>query len=258
MNVELIASTALTVEGYTGKHNFAIDPVTERYMETDPDASDADTLAEFAGRACYESFHKPNEKTRANVEYIANILRQNHGSVLEHSSATFFITGVSRSLSHEIIRHRAGTAFSELSQRFVDMAEVQYVMPPAMRELRPAAMSPEEQNEDFQRRCHETFTWEYENLAEELHQEGYPRKQVREAARAVLPNATETRIVMTANMRAWRHIVKVRGSEHADAEIRELALELLRLLRGVAPAMFQDYSTEVLEDGREVVVVSQL
>ena len=78
------------------------------------------------------------------------------------------------------------------------------------------------------------------------------RKQARQAARAVLPNATETRIVVTGNYRAWRHFVAMRASEHADVEIRELAIAMLRELQRVAPNAFADFEVSTLPDGTEV------
>src|SRR5690606_20932523 len=101
-------------------------------MELDEDATESETLIEFAGRSCYQSFHKPNPKTRANADYIANIVAQGHHSVLEHASATFYIEGVSRALTHELIRHRH-LSFSELSQRFVNVEDAEVVYPPAVR-----------------------------------------------------------------------------------------------------------------------------
>src|SRR5690606_4189981 len=103
-------------------------------------ATGPDALAEFAGRACYQSFHKPNPKTAANHDYLRNILDQGHYSVLEHASATFYVTGVSRAFTHELVRHRH-LSFSELSQRFVNVEDVELVEPPATREygLSPGA-----------------------------------------------------------------------------------------------------------------------
>jgi thymidylate synthase (FAD) len=78
------------------------------------------------------------------------------------------------------------------------------------------------------------------------------RKRARQAARAILPNATETRIVVTGNYRAWRHFIEMRATEHADVEIREVAIELLRQLQRVAPNVFADFTISTLDDGTEV------
>lgn len=214
------------------------------WVEHDPDPDfdgdtynigfwDADYLAEFAGRLCYQSWDRPRPETATNAGYLDNILRQQHHSVLEHASASFYVAGVSRSLSHELVRHRH-LSFSQLSQRFVDESDVGMIAPPAVK-------VPERDDElvevlkfgDVARR-------EYAYLAARLYEAGLPRKQAREAARAVLPNMTETRFIVTGNMRAWRDVIAKRSSPHADAEIRELATEFLTQLRAIAPHTFQD------------------
>lgn len=185
------------------------------------DASCAEQLIEFAGRNCYQSWHNPAGKT--NAEYIRNILEHGHGSVLEHASATFFITGVSRSLSHELIRHRH-LSFSELSQRFVNVGDAPFIVPPALEGERIEKKYPE---------C-------YEDLVQYLEAKGLTRKQVREAARCCLPNGLETKLVVTGNFRAWRGVIESRGSEHADAEIRRLAVRIAQILAERFPAVFGD------------------
>ena len=123
MKVHMIATTAFftaTAYNLTG-------------WETDDCGGSA--LAEFAGRACYSSWDKPNPATATNAGYLGHILEVGHESVLEHGSATFFIEGVSRSFSHEFIRHRHLSP-SQLSQRFVDSSGVQFVVPPAISALK--------------------------------------------------------------------------------------------------------------------------
>lgn len=209
-------------------------------MERDPNATDIDHLAEVGGRSCYTSWHKPNEKTRANKDYLANILRQGHESVLEHASATFYIQGVSRALTHELIRHRH-LSYSQLSQRFVDESESEAVMPPAISSLegpvRAVAGS-------AVAAANNTASESYAHLVDVLQYKGLPRKQAREAARAVLTNMTETKIVVTGNMRAFRDFVKKRHTLAADAEIRKVAGLILEQLREIAPSSFQDIPEE--------------
>ena len=204
----------------------------EDYMEADYLVRHNDLLAEFAGRSCYQSFHKPNPATRANDDYIANILRQKHESVLEHATATFYIEGVSRALTHELIRHRH-LSYSQLSQRFVDEGRRAIVAPPAFRGHRNLLS-------DLKWDASDAFD-HYENYVEALLAEGLPRKQAREAARSVLPNCTETKIVVTGNMRAWRDMLGKRLDPAADAEIREISQMILDELREVAPAAIQDF-----------------
>lgn len=172
MKVTLIAQTVLDVDE-------AIRASGYQWQEH-PDATGADDLAEFAGRACYQSWSRPNPETATSECYHENTLSMGHFSIYEHASLTFYITGVSRSLTHELVRHRH-LSFSQLSQRFVA-----------------------------------------------------------EAARSVLLNAQETKIVVSGNIRAWREFVQKRNSPHADAEIRALAQEVLSVLRRVAPNSVQD------------------
>jgi thymidylate synthase (FAD) len=200
----------------------------------------ADYLAEAAGRACYQSWDRPNAKTASNQAYLAHILDVRHFSVLSHASATFYIEGVSRTLSHELIRHRF-LAFSQLSQRYVDGKKMDWVCPPiALRDSTAQAIM--EQN--FQRAVND-----YESLSERLattaQLEGYSgtltKKRAREAARAVLPNETETKIVVSGNHRAWRDFLAQRWTESADLEIQRLAGIIGERLMELAPSTFADF-----------------
>ena len=219
-------------------------------VEWQTDADGGQALVEFAGRACYQSWSKPNPATATNASYLRHILDVGHLSVLEHASATFYVTGVSRSLTHELVRHRH-LSFSQLSQRFVPETDAEMVEPDVIAE-------------DPQ--LHEAFlaatgvaAGAYRDLLAGLEQKyagttdaTLRRKQARQAARSVLPNATETRIVVTGNYRAWRHFVGMRASEHADVEIRALAVAVLRELHRIAPHAFADFVTTRLPDGTEV------
>lgn len=194
----------------------------------------ADHLAEFAGRACYQSFDRPNPQTAANKDYLANILRQQHFSVLEHASATFYIEGVSRSLTHELVRHRH-LSFSQLSQRYVDETSATVVIPPAL----TSTDDPENLAGKLRDHLYDARL-DYAFLVEVLMERGFSRKRAREAARAVLPNSTETKIVVTGNHRAWREFLTKRLSPAADAEIQLLALEIRGELVRIAPNTYQD------------------
>jgi thymidylate synthase (FAD) len=225
MIVELIAHTVLSNLQAMHQAGYEFHPYTKA-------VTDADELAEFAGRLCYESWHRPNPATAENDGYIANILDHQHYSVLEHSSATFYIEGVSRSLTHELVRHRH-LSFSQVSQRYVDSKNVEMVEPTVFVEL----------GKHEQAAVKHAFTEArelYAALVDELTHRGLKRKEARQAARAVLPNATATKLVITGNMRAWRDVISKRNSPHADVEIRELAQHLLANLKIVAPAAFQD------------------
>jgi thymidylate synthase (FAD) len=214
------------------------------------DADGGEALAEFAGRACYQSWTKPNPRTATNAGYLRHILEVGHLSVLEHGSVTFYLTGVSRSLTHELIRHRH-FSYSQLSQRYVPEHDSQVVVPPGMEddadllEIFTAAA-------DASRATYAELLARLEAKLADQPNAVLRRKQARQAARAVLPNATETRIVVTGNYRAWRHFIAMRASEHADVEIRRLAIESLRQLVDVAPQVFSDFEISTLADGTEV------
>src|SRR5215467_9387042 len=156
------------------------------------ESTDGERLAEFAGRLCYMSQHNPAK--RQTREYLDNIKKQGHGSVLEHANYSVLLEGVSRSLTHELVRHRAGFAYSQLSQRYVDESEANFVVPPAVIGDESLESAWREQVEQAQRayvslveKLMERYGW----VADKVHR----RKMAREAARAVLPNATETKIV---------------------------------------------------------------
>ena len=208
-------------------------------------ATAGEKLVEVGGRLCYMSFAKP--RPGGNAGYIGHILGVGHGSVLEHAVWSLLITGVSRALTHELVRHRAGISPSQLSQRYVDESDVAFVVPPAIAEDGILL-------ELWEQQCESALAI-YRSLADGLVHRTLAhvadptarRKAAREAARSVLPNATETKIVITANARALRHFIEMRGSAGADAEMRRLARGLLGLMKAEAPVIFDDFG--ILADG---------
>ncbi len=212
------------------------------------EATDGERLAEFAGRLCYMSQHNP--AGRSTAEYLQNILRQGHGSVFEHATYAVLIEGISRSCSHELVRHRAGWGYSQLSQRYVDESHAAFVMPPALQG--DAVLE-----EDWTRQIEaaqaayvaavDRLMMRYAWVEDKIHR----RKMAREAARSVLPNATEVKIVCSANVRAWRTMLELRLGEGAELEIRRMAVACLRLLQREAPALFADFEIYPAEDRSE-------
>lgn len=267
----------------------------------------AEVLTETAGRVCYMSFAKP--RPGGNAAYINHIKEVGHGSVAEHAVWNLIVTGVSRSLTHELVRHRAGFGYSQLSQRYVDESVAEYVVPRELqREVEQALLfkmwceeyvkerpdaGPEEISETFYKdrpECSPQEIWagqvwlsavryahtSYVGLANYLNaklvdadaarRKDQPpdpnatlesasakyteiRKGARQAARSVLPNATETKIFVTGNARALRHFIEMRGSRHADPEIRVLATAVLDVLQAESPNWFGDFVREKLPDG---------
>ncbi|HEY1190753.1 MAG TPA: FAD-dependent thymidylate synthase [Gemmata sp.] len=216
-----------------------------------------EVLTETAGRVCYMSFAKP--RPGGTSAYLTHIKEVGHGSVLEHAVWNLLLTGVSRSLTHELVRHRAGFGFSQLSQRYVDESVAEYVEPDII------ARDPELHAIwlESMKQSHAAYTKLAEALNAKLADPAAAaaamlpanpdrttrRKAARQAARSVLPNATETKIFITANARALRHFLEMRGSSHAEPEIRKLAGAILDVLQKDAPNLFSDYQKIMLPDG---------
>ncbi len=197
---------------------------------------DAEKLIEAAGRTCYDTGDRAGADTAA--KFIRMLIRRGHLSVLEHASATFRIRGVSRALTHQLVRHRLAS-YSQRSQRYVGEAGFPYVTPPSV-----------EGNDDARRAFDEAIEnarAAYENLI------GMGVR--REDARFVLPNATATEIIMTANLREWRHVLALRGDATAQWEIRRLAIAVLKILKTEAPATFADF--EVDEEKETITVIEE-
>ncbi len=223
--------------------------------QTDTDVA-AEVLTETAGRVCYMSFARP--RPGGNAAYLNHIKDVGHGSVLEHAVWNFLITGVSRSLTHELVRHRAGWAYSQLSQRYVDESVAEYVEPDIIAsdaELHARWL-------EAIRAAHAAYVQLADLLNDKLQDPAFAarwlgesadrttqRKTARQAARSVLPNACETKIFVTANARALRHFLELRGSAAAEPEIRKLAGALLDILQHDAPNLFGDYQKTPLPDG---------
>lgn len=205
-----------------------------------------EVLPEVAGRVCYMSFAKP--RPGGNEAYLRRIKDVGHGSVLEHSVWNFIITGVSRSFTHELVRHRAGFGYSQLSQRYVDESVADFVEPdcigddPALHEVWRSAV------EAAQQAYIKLVNGLQEKFAD-VEDKTLRRKLARQAARSILPNATETKIFVTANARALRHFIELRCNEHAETEIRAVAAQVLEILQREAPNIFGDYEFVDLPDG---------
>jgi len=217
------------------------------------DASAGERLAEFAGRVCYMSQHNPAHRSTA--EYLENIKKQGHGSVLEHAVYVMLIEGISRSCSHELVRHRAGFGYSQLSQRYVDESHAAFVMPPAIQGDKTLESEWERGVADAQTayvRAVEGLTERYAWVTDKVHR----RKLAREAARSVLPNATEVKIVVSANARAWRTMLELRCGEGAELEIRRMAIACLRVLQREAGALFSDFETYTADDKQDAARVA--
>ncbi len=223
------------VQRFLGEHGLV--------WQTDTEVG-AERLAEMAGRVCYMSYGKGRKTNR---EFLEHIVEVGHGSVLEHGVWSFLITGVSRSFTHELIRHRH-FSYSQLSQRYVNESDSDFVEPDAIAED-PELHAVWSEAVEATRIAYDRLVEGLQQRYKEIPEATLRRKLARQAARSVLPNATETKIFMTGNARALRHFIELRGSEHADVEIRKVAVAVLRLMQEEAPSLFGDYTLTPLGGG---------
>ena len=211
--------------------------MTNLQMDRQDGATDAETVIEYAGRSCYRSFHRPNPATREVSDYLERTLfDQKHFSIAEHVQITVEVTGVSRAWTHEMVRHRA-FKFSQESQRFINMENFEAVLPPAIRDDWPLETLVEEALSGVA----ET----YSRLVDQLLARGKTRKQAREAARAILPNAAATGIVISGDIRSWIFMLDRRLRPDADAEFQEVAKLMLEAITPVAPAIFEEFANRI-------------
>jgi len=238
------------LNGFSNELGFA------EYLNDPAELKPAESVAKFAGQLCYLSFGPNRTMNRDAQTYFDNVKSSGHGSLLEHANFTVFWWGISRSLTHELVRHRAGFGFSQVSQRYVGGKTLRFVE-------RPEYQSDEHLHNSFLRRIERNLA-EYEDQTEYLvkkQTEGDAllsadrktdlRKKVRQASRSLLPNETETAIVITANVRAWRHFFNMRVSEHAEVEIRRAGFMTFRCLYSFAPHLFRDFTMVNLSDGTD-------
>jgi thymidylate synthase (FAD) len=203
--------------------------------------ADAELLVEFGGRACYRSWEpglNPNV-TRVRTDraaYFANLLRSAHGSVLEHASFTFVLRDVSRVFTHELVRHRAGAAFSQESLRYVRLTDIGFRVPPALEPVRDRVLEIVETLEEFQLEAATKLG---------IDEEGVPfhvKKEVTSALRRLAPIGLSTDIVFSANVRTLRHVIEMRTAPGAEEELRLVFGMIAEIMRREAPGLFQDFS----------------
>jgi thymidylate synthase (FAD) len=186
---------------------------------------EAEKIIEQAGRTCYMSFEKMNADSAE--DFIRRIVNAGHESVLEHAYATFRLRGCSRAMTHQLVRHRL-MAVSQQSQRYVNETAFDYVVPETM---------PQEYLDDYKADM---------AVIQKMYEKWRDRGLKKEDARFVLPNACCSEIVVSANFREWRHIIKMRTSSKAQWEIRMAAKEILRVLNEHAGAVFGDLARGIL------------
>jgi thymidylate synthase (FAD) len=208
--------------------------------------NDAELLVEFAGRMCYRSWEpglNPNV-TRVRTDqqqYFANLLSSFHGSVLEHASYSFAFRQVSRVFTHELVRHRAGSAFSQESLRYVRLTDIGFRVPPALEPIRDQVLTLVEQLEEFQVSAADALG---------LDEDGVPfaiKKEITSALRRLAPIGLSTDIIWTANVRTLRHVIEMRTAPGAEEELRLVFDQVATTMKSEAPNLFQDFTRR--EDG---------
>jgi thymidylate synthase (FAD) len=224
------------------------------YVEDPTWLPDSSQVCKTAGQLCYASFG-PRRTTNENAAaYFERLTSAGHGSVLEHANFSFLLYGISRSVTHELVRHRAGVGISQISQRYVSGRVLRFVE-------RPEYQDDPELHAFFEERADRAAA-EYEAMADRLlerqksgaalldaEHKTDARKKVQQTARSVLPNETEAPMVFTGNVRALRHIIEMRADGHAESEIRNLAARLFLCLATADPILFGDYELQSLPDG---------
>jgi thymidylate synthase (FAD) len=221
------------------------------------EATTAEELIEFAGRVCYMSFGN-KQSPRTNEEYIKNLIMQGHESVIEHVNWTFGISNVTRSFTHQLVRHRIGFSYSQLSQQYVDHSNFEIHSPINIESLPKTTKA----WEDAQETIRDIYTKIVESLEAELDIKKFQNKKeksrlINSVARQILPSGTTTSLVMTANARALRHFLMLRGSTQGDMEMRSFSVALFDLLISEAPAVFFDFKKITLADGYEAIVKNE-
>jgi thymidylate synthase (FAD) len=239
--VHLIARPELNVDGMRA---YLADVGGESWLDMrlgdDEPPSAGEMLVEFGGRACYRSWEpglNPNV-TRVRTdqrEYFANILRSAHGSVMEHANYSFALRNVSRVFTHELVRHRAGSAFSQESLRYVRLTDIGFRVPPALEPVRDQVLSIVEQLEEFQVQAAEELGIDAEGVPFHV------KKEVTSALRRLAPIGLSTDIIWTANARTLRHVIEMRTAEGAEEELRTVFDEIAQIMQAEAPGLFQDF-----------------
>jgi thymidylate synthase (FAD) len=203
--------------------------------------NDGELLAEFGGRMCYRSWEpglNPNV-TRIRTdqqEYFANVLRSAHGSVLEHANYSFAFRNVSRVFTHELVRHRAGSAFSQESLRYVRLTDIGFRVPPALEPLRDQVISIVEQLEEFQLSAAEQLSLDNGDMPFAV------KKEITSALRRLAPIGLSTDILWTANVRTLRHVIEMRTAAGAEEELRQVFSDVAEKMKDEAPSLFQDFN----------------
>ena len=257
----LVGKPIIEIEGvmkFLEEHNFVWPELEEKLdsmMSLGDD--DAEWLIEASARQCYQSWGKSGEKFkgRSHEEHIKNLIDVGHLSCIEHANFTFAIWNVSRTLTHELVRHRIAS-FSQLSQRYCDSSSISFIVPSAIQEL--ATIDPDAYRTwvahcEKSRQLYEVLTTKLSEMYKNIDNKLERRKKARQASRSVLPGCAETKLNMTMNARELRHFIILRASAAAENEIRALAVKTFKIMNNNFPLLMYGLELTKLPDGTEGV-----
>lgn len=222
------------------------------FWKKSQESKSGDDLVEFSGRVCYMSFGV-RQSPRTNQEYILNLIDSGHGSVLEHMSWTFIASGVSRGFTHQLVRHRAGFSYSQLSQQYYDESDADFVAPPSLKKDTPLFRKWVKAMSSSLKLYRELIASAQKMSISSAFSDKEKLRELRTTARSILPNAIETKIVFTANARAIRNFLIARGAIEGDWEMRDVSSQILNIVKRDAPSLFQDFEMVTLADGSSLV-----
>jgi thymidylate synthase (FAD) len=241
--VFLIARPSVDLDGIRGYLDSVggVSWLEGRLEQAGGELNSGELLVELAGRACYRSWEPGLNANVRRVrsdqrEYFVNILRSAHGSVLEHANYSFVFRDVSRVFTHELVRHRAGSAFSQESLRYVRLTDIGFRVPDALEPLRDQVLSIVERLEEFQLSAAAELGLDDEGVPFEV------KKQVTSALRRLAPLGLSTDIVWSANVRTLRHVIEMRTDPGAEEELRLVFDRVAALALAEAPGLFQDFT----------------
>jgi thymidylate synthase (FAD) len=240
-----IAESTLSIDGVRQMAEFyGAQKWLARARDLQP--NDSEFLIELAGRACYKSFGvglNPNvTKVRDNPQdYLTNILEKGDGSVLEHATVTFAFLNVSRIFTHELARHRAGTAISQESLRFVRPREIGVWTPTDIESVSKEFEEAIDEIVKLYRNLESRFDWEKMTFEQ--------KKRMTSALRRILPDGIGTNIVWTANHRTLRWVIEMRTDPSAEIEIRKVFDKVAEICIRDYPMLYADFTRKELADG---------
>jgi thymidylate synthase (FAD) len=236
MSLQQVESSGISVR-LVARPSFVGDDIEEfrRCRSDQMQGTEGEKIAEFAGRGCYDSFGRG----RNSDDFHANILEHYHPNVLYHSHFVLWITGVTRNLSHELVRHHVGFSPSQRSTRYVSEAESRVMMHPDLSDLSPE--------------LHEKLTkfdmaWRdaYKGVVEHMVAKGHDRKTAQGAAARILPNGIETRLTWSGNAAAFLQMFPRRDAEAADKEFRILVTKMWQVIKPEMPRYFSHWSPSLV------------